>query len=455
MIKFNLKTPLLLCYVTIMLASCSLNEQSKTETKVTKPIITYKINEPKVLDKNEFDRIYSACKFFYDTTLSPSGFNGAIIVAKGGNIIFEKYRGSINLDGVDSITANTPLHIASVTKTFTAMAILKLQEQGKLNINDTLTKYFAGFNYDGVTIKTLLNHRSGLPNYLHFLKDVAWPDTAIMHNTDILNLLITKKAAMKAIMPADTKFSYNNTNYALLALIIEKVSGVSYAQFMKENIFDAIGMKNTFVRYNTDSTKLSQSFDWKGRRIYDTQLDAIYGDKNIYSTAQDLLKWDRLLADSVFLSPKTLAAAYTPYSNEKPGIKNYGLGWRMNVYDDGKKIIFHNGWWHGNNAAFVRLIKDDVTIIALSNRFARSTYHAKILVNIFGDYFNEKTEEEDAVVPLNIPEQFSAETQKGKKGKYAKMDTAVYENKNSKIIFPNKAILPNKIPVRAKKIKMK
>jgi CubicO group peptidase (beta-lactamase class C family) len=459
MIKFNFKNLMFACYVMIMLAACSLNEQSKTDAKQPKPLITYKINKPKALDKNEFDRIYSACKMFYDTTLLPSGFNGGIIVAKGGNIVFEKYRGSINLDGVDSMTANTPLHIASVSKTFTAMAILKLQEQGKLNINDTLTKYFSGFNYDGVTIKTLLNHRSGLPNYLHFLAQVGWPEDSLMHNKDIVNLLISKKALMTDLVTADTKFTYCNTNYALLALIIEKVSGMPYPQFMKENIFDPIGMKNTFVRYNTDTTKLSQSFDWKGRRIYDTQLDAIYGDKNIYSTPEDLLKWDRLLADSMFLSPQTLVAAYTPYSNEKPGVKNYGLGWRMNIYDDGKKIIFHNGWWHGNNAAFIRLVKDDVTIIALSNRFARSTYHAKILVNIFGDYFNVETEDAENIVPSNIPEQFSVETKKGKKGKLTKADSLIYEDKVGKqeqILFPDKKIKPNIIKEeRSRKRKVK
>lgn len=432
----------------MMLVSCTLNEHSKTEAKPPKPQITYKINEPKALDKNEYDRIYRACKMFYDTTLLPSGFNGGIIVAKGGNIVFEKYKGSINLDGLDSITATTPLHIASVSKTFTAMAILKLQEQGKLNINDTLTKYFPGFNYDGVTIKTLLSHRSGLPNYLHFLQQVGWPEDSMMYNKDIVNLLITKKAVLTDLVPADTKFSYNNTNYALLALIIEKVSGMPYPQFMKENIFDAVGMKNTFVRYNTDTLKLSQSFDWKGRRIYDTQLDAIYGDKNIYSTAQDLLKWDRVLADSVFLSPQTLAAAYTPNSNEKPGVKNYGLGWRMNIYDDGKKIIFHNGWWHGNNATFIRLVKDDVTIIALSNRFARSTYHSKILVNIFGDYFKDETEDAENIVPENIPEKFSVDPKKMKKGKFAKTDSLMYEDKmgkESKILFPDITIPPNKV----------
>lgn len=448
MVKFNLKSFVWACYGMMMLLSCSLNEHSKTEAKPPKPLITYKINEPKALDKNEYDRIYRACKMFYDTTLLPSGFNGGIIVAKSGNIVFEKYRGSINLDGLDSITASTPLHIASVSKTFTAMAILKLQEQGKLSVNDTLTKYFPDFNYDGVTIKTLLNHRSGLPNYLHFLEQVGWSEDSMLQNKNILNLLINKKAVLTDLVPADTKFAYCNTNYALLALIIEQVSGMPYAQFMKENIFDAIGMKNTFVNYKLDTNTLSKSFDWKGRRIYNTCLDDIYGDKNIYSTVQDLLKWDRLLADSIFLSNKSLEAAYTPYSNEKPGTKNYGFGWRMNVYDNNKKIIFHNGWWHGNNATFIRLIKEDATIIVLSNRFARSTYHAKILVNIFGDYFNVETEDAENIVPENIPEKFSVDPKKMKKGKFSKADSLMYKDKmgkENKILFPDITIRPNKV----------
>jgi CubicO group peptidase (beta-lactamase class C family) len=446
MIKFNLKSFVYVCYVMLMLVGCTLNEHSKTEAKPQKPQITYKINEPKALDKNEYDRIYRACKMFYDTTLLPSGFNGGIIVAKGGNIVFEKYRGSVNLDGVDSITATTPLHIASVSKTFTAMAILKLQEQGKLNVNDTLTKYFPDFNYDGVTIKTLLNHRSGLPNYLHFLEQVGWSEDSMLQNKNILNLLINKKAVLTDLVPSDTKFAYCNTNYALLALIIEQVSGEPYPQFMKENIFDAAGMKNTFVNYKLDTNTLSKSFDWKGRRIYNTCLDDIYGDKNIYSTVRDLLKWDRLLADSVFLSNKSLEAAYTPYSNEKPGTKNYGFGWRMNVYDNSKKIIFHNGWWHGNNATFIRLIKEDATIIVLSNRFARSTYQAKILVNIFGDYFNVETEDAENIVPENIPEKFSVDPKKMKKGKGVLNDSLINtSNKESKILFPDITLRPNKV----------
>ena len=182
---------------------------------------------------------------------------------------------------------------------------------------------------------------------------------------------------------------------------------------MQENIFNAMGMKNTFVHHHADTVIRSKSFDWKGREIPDNFLDDVYGDKNIYTTPRDLLKWDRALSDTIFLTAKSLELAYTPYSNEKPGIKNYGLGWRMNNYPDGKKIIFHNGWWHGNNAAFIRVLKDDATIILISNRYARTVYKVKNLVNIFDHYFATDEDDIENAIPPTIPEFFSVE----KKGK--------------------------------------
>jgi CubicO group peptidase (beta-lactamase class C family) len=419
------------------LSSCNGNGKN-SEQLAQEEKITYSLPAPTNIEEYELKKIVADCALFYDTLLFPSGFNGGMLVAKNGNIVFEKYKGSLNLDDVEPVTNSTPMHIASVSKTFTAMAVLKLQEMGKLNINDSLHKYFPNFPYKNVTIKTLLNHRSGLPNYLHWQKETKWPDSVPLLNKDILQLLITKKDVLTDIAPANTKFSYNNTNYALLALVIEKASGMSYPKFLKKQIFDAIGMKNTFVReLSTDSSKLTNSFDWKGRLMHTNNLDFVYGDKNIYSTVRDLLRWDLLLSDTQFLKPATLALAYTPYSNEKPGIKNYGLGWRMDLLDSikSKKIIFHNGWWHGNNAVFVRLIKEKATIILLSNRFARATYHAKILANTFGEFYTAPEEKEE-VVPLNIPEQYTEDKKKAKK-QYGFKDLHKDSNNNEGIRIVN------------------
>ena len=390
--------------ILFLIAGCSSKKNDLKNAKEQDKKQTYIIPPPSVLAVVERQRIQSQSEIFYDSMLEGSGFNGGMIVAKGGNIIFEKYKGFVNIDGKDSINASTSLHIASVSKTFTAMAVLKLQELGKLNIDDSVTHFFPEFNYPGVTVKTLLNHRSGLPNYLYFMEDAGWNKDSVIENKDVLQWLVFKKGMLKNIASPNKRFTYCNTNFALLALIIEKVSGQTYPHFMQENIFDPLGMKNTFVHFKGDNKIRSKSFDWRGREIPDNFLDDVYGDKNIYSTPRDLLIWDRALSDTVFLTAKSLELAYTPYSNEKPGIKNYGLGWRMNNYEDGKKIIFHNGWWHGNNAAFIRVLKDDATIILISNRYARAVYKAKNLVNIFDRYFETDTEDVENSVPATTPE---------------------------------------------------
>jgi hypothetical protein len=106
------------------------------------------------------------------------------------------------------------------------------------------------------------------------------------------------------------------------------------------------------------------------------------------------LQWDRALTSGLIFKPETLEQAYAPYSNEKAGSRNYGLGWRMTVYPDGRKIIYHNGWWHGCNAAFIRLIQNSATIILISNKFNRGVYRSKVLANIFGEYYGTEEEEE-------------------------------------------------------------
>jgi len=180
----------------------------------------------------------------------------------------------------------------------------------------------------------------------------------------------------------------------LLALLVERVTGIKFPAFMKQTFFVPLQMKNTFVYQPTDTAKPALSYDWRGRLIPLNHLDGVYGDKNIYTTPQDLFTWDRALSCNKIFTPETLVQAYTPYSNEKAGIRNYGLGWRMNIFPDGKKMIYHNGWWHGSNAAFIRLLDESATIIVIGNKFNRSIYHAKILSKLFGAYDSGEEEEE-------------------------------------------------------------
>lgn len=369
--------------ITALLFSCNNKQQSDPNKGHTDSIAVIRLPAPNPVPPTEAARMRLACEQWYDSILKPSNFNGGMLVAKNGNIIFEKYSGTGHLGGTDTINAHTPTHIASVSKTFTAMAVLKLVQENKLMLDDEFSKYFPSFNYPGVTVRDLLCHRSGLPNYTYFMDNPGWDKKTFFTNLDVLNHLVDKKSELKDIGTPGKHFSYCNTNYVLLALLIEKITAMSYPEYIRKTFFLPLEMNDSFVYTDADSARANPSYDWRGTLIPVNALDHIYGDKNIYTTARDLLKWDRLLATNIIFNPGTLALAYAPYSNEHPGIRNYGLGWRMNIYPDGRKLIYHNGWWHGNNASFIRILDEDATIIAMGNRFTRATYKTKYLTNLF------------------------------------------------------------------------
>lgn len=368
----------ILVFFSILINACNSGSAIKP---VNKDSSIYVAPIPGNIPKSEFDRYHNAVQDFYNKDLIARGFNGAILVAKKGRVIFEDYHGYFNLRKKDSLTARSAFHLASVSKTFTAMAVLKLAELGKLNLTDDMKKYFPEFPYDNVTVKLLLSHRSSLPNYIYFMQKLGWNPKQYCSNEDVLTYLEKFKPPLQGT--PGTHFTYCNTNYALLALIIEKASGKGYPNFLKEYFFTPLNMKDTYVFTMADSARAMPSYDWRGRQEGFTFLDTGFGDKNIYSTPEDLLKWDQALYTNQIFKPSTLNDAYTPYSNEKPGIRNYGYGWRMNVYPDGRKIIYHNGWWHGNNTVFIRMIEDSVTIIILGNKYNRAIYDAKKMAAIF------------------------------------------------------------------------
>ena len=363
------------------LISSGCNSQANKVAKTLKDS-SYIAPTPGFIPPAEFNRYQTEIKNYYENNLVRLGFNGGLLVAKKGNIIFEAYNGFSNLKTKDSLNKHSAFHLASVSKTFTAMAVLKLAEMNKLNLNDDIKKYFPELPYDGITIKLLLNHRSGLPNYTHFMDKLGWNKKQYCSNQDILDYLVKFKPLGTG--RPDSHFSYCNTNYSLLALIIEKASKESYTDFLTKTFFKPLHMDDTYVFDITkDSARAMPSYDYRGRQEATTFLDASIGDKNIYSTPEDLLKWDQALYSNEILSKETMEMAYTPYSNEKPGVRNYGLGWRMNVYPDGKKVIYHNGWWHGNNTVFLRLIQDSVTIIVLGNKYNANIYKSKKMAEVF------------------------------------------------------------------------
>ena len=325
---------------------------------------------------------------YYQKVWEQGDLSGGILVAKGDKIIFEKYRGFGREGKQMPIDANTPLHVASVSKTMTAMAVLKLVEGGKLKLEDDLTKFFPKFPYKDITVFSLLSQRSGLPKYEHFDQSIKPAPEELkkdfISNQDVLDMLIKYKPELARV--SNTGFMYCNTNFALLALIVEKVTATPFPEAMQEIVFKPLKMNHTFIFQKKDIPTASQSF-YSGFRLYPlANLDLIYGDKNVYTTPKDLLNFSVALFSKDFLKPELASKIFEPYSNEKKGVNNYGLGFRMKEFDNGEKLTYHNGWWHGTNSVFAHLLKSKVTIIAIGNKYSGKVYSALSLSGLFENF---------------------------------------------------------------------
>jgi CubicO group peptidase (beta-lactamase class C family) len=337
-----------------------------------------KVSESYFIEKN------AKVDSFYNKFIGTTGFSGSFLVTKNGKIISEKYQGFANQKTKELITENTPLHLASVSKVLTATAILKLVESDNIMLDQKVTEWLPKFPYKSTTIRTLLNHRSGLQHYSRFpsILKTGWNKKKILSNQDILDLLAKHK--FRLLAPHDTRFDYCNTNYVILALIIEKATGLSYEKAMQELIFKPLKMNNTFVfDYFRDKDTVSLSYRKGGMNPWD-QFDNLSGDKNIYSTPRDLVKFDLATYSPDFINPEILKEAYSSYSpNLLKYKKDYGLGLRMKQLANGENLWYHNGWWHGNTSSFIPMKKDTVTIICLSNVYTTRTYETMKLAEIY------------------------------------------------------------------------
>jgi len=354
---------------------------SQPEYAATTPTFSFR-----PLAKEDSLRYYNAVRdFFEKSLLGNRNFNGGVIIAKGESIIYEAYKGYKDPRTKEPLDANSPMHIASVSKNFAAAAVLKLVQDGRVNLNDSLSAFFPNFPYAGVTVKTLMNHRSGLPNYVHYLERMGWNKNQYATNQDVLNSLYTMHPPPE--FKPDTRFSYSNTNFVLLAMIVEKLTGMSYPDYLKKNFFEPLQMNDTYVFSLADTATAIKSYKANGGAWDWDFLENTYGDKNIYTTPRDLLKWSLALSNEKVMNHSLLDSAFTPYSNERPGVHNYGFGWRLLMLKNGKKVIYHNGRWHGTTAAFAKLTDEDVTIIIIGNRYDANIYNAaRKAYDIFGDY---------------------------------------------------------------------
>lgn len=340
-------------------------------------MIAFAKPEPPVIGKIPFSK-YRDIAYRLDTLFEQmavhNGFNGSVIVAKDAEVIYQKSFGYADKRNNVLLTDSTSFQLASVSKVITATAVMLLVEKGLIKLDDTFASYFPLFPYDKITIKHLLSHRSGLPNYLYFLNDIVTSKDRVLTNREVLELMIEKRPGL--YLQPNKAFNYCNTNYALLALLIEKISKKTFSNFLREEIFLPLGMRHsgTILSLDVFEKAISKPYDNRWKIIEPEASDYVVGDKSIYSTPYDMFLFSEALFQGKLLNHETQDLAYTALSREKK-LSNYGLGWRMKDFKDSeKKEVFHNGWWHGYRTSFHRRLSDKVTIVVLSNQLNRTAY---------------------------------------------------------------------------------
>jgi len=307
--------------------------------------------------------------------------NGNFLIAEKGKIIYNKSFGYANEVTKEELNENSVFELASVSKQFSAMAIMKLKENGKLNLYDDLAKFFPELlMYKDVTIRNLLNHTSGLPDYEEIM-DSLFDKSKIAVNEDIIDLYAKHKP--KLLFEPNTKWKYSNTGYALLASIIEKVSGMEYGDYLSQVIFKPLKMNSTSVfrrRFTSQkidnyafgyvySDSLKKYFlpDDLAETKYVVYLDGIVGDGTVNSTVIDLLKWDRALYTNKLLSTAGMKEVFEVATLKDKSKTKYGFGWGIDENADFGKIVSHSGGWPGYATYIDRHITNDKTIIMLQN----------------------------------------------------------------------------------------
>ncbi|MBL56322.1 MAG: hypothetical protein CMP61_03955 [Flavobacteriales bacterium] len=327
-------------------------------------------------------------------------FNGSIAIAKNGQIVFDTISGFSNVRRRIKLKENSVQQLASITKPVTATVVLQLVEEGKLKLSDTITQFLSELpeHYSRLTIKQLLSHRSGLSQYYYFCDHLMDEREKLIYNDTVLCVMNFHNPDPH--FKPGKRYDYCNTNYLLLASIIEAIEKKSYPNVIKERILDKCGMKNSFV-FNCKEDSVPSNLVYghtKWNKLFEFDyLDGIVGDKGLFSNAKEMLLFDNKLNNGSLLNDSTINLAFTPHNKIKHG-KSYGLGWRIRHHKKLGKIIYHTGWWHGNRNIYIKIPKNDYTIVILSNALRGSQYNMNdILEHFTYDEYDNKRENQVAL----------------------------------------------------------
>jgi CubicO group peptidase (beta-lactamase class C family) len=343
----------------------------------------------------QIDAIFSSLK-------SSDAPGAAVLVVRNGKAVFRRGYGVTDLRTMHPIDAGTNFRLASFTKQFTAACIMLLARDGKLHYDDHLTDFFPEFPAYGktITVRNLLNHTSGLEDYEELMMK-EHPNTLPekvpqIHDTEVLKLLEQQTSTK---FPPSSKWEYSNSGYAVLAMIVEKVSGKPFGQFLQERIFTPLKMTNTLAYEKGKNEVAHRAYghtktDNRWQETDQSPTSAVLGDGGIYSSIDDLEKWDRALRLHTLLTADEMKPALTPvqptdglamFDDGKP--THYGFGWFLSPYHDHKRMS-HDGSTIGFLTTIQRFPYDRLTIIVLANRV--DTSPERLALKVADLYFGTK-----------------------------------------------------------------
>lgn len=295
-------------------------------------------------------------------------FNGTVLVMQEGETLYKKSFGFANLRTKERLDEHSAFQLASVSKIFTATAVLLLQQDGLLNIDDNLTEHLPGWPYEKMTIKNLLNHRSGMARYMA-VASWYWKNWRTdMSNDDVLKQYVRHKPPI--FFRPNRNFNYCNTNYVILASLVEKVSGKPFEVFMKERVFEPLEMNDAMIYGRGQNMEIPhEAIGYKaGRRGYykapNDYIDGVWGDKNMFASISDLEKFEDGLRKHELLDETHTELMFEPGSGRRR--YNYGLGWRLRRGE--QSFMYHFGWWRGYRTCYLKDPENDLTLIILTNR---------------------------------------------------------------------------------------
>lgn len=292
-----------------------------------------------------------------DSLLKEKAYNGTVILAEKGQVVYEAAHGLRDFRTGDSLRIETPFYLASVAKHITAMTVMMQADRGRLKLDDPLSKFFPDLPYgDSVRIRHMLTHTSGIPDYYDMGKYHLG-----MTNADVLEALM---AQPRLDFVPGAQYAYSNSAYVLLSMITEKASGKSYREFVQQEIFDPLGMSRSAVYDLTRPEIPNRAIGFDSLGKVDDYDAFTTGGGGIFSTITDMLKWEWALYTDQLVSPELLREAYTPMQLNSGELSYYGFGWRI---DPERPWVLHSGSLAGFRTFFWRDLETQRMMLLLTN----------------------------------------------------------------------------------------